>query len=66
MIDYYPASSTLPTESLTYKNKSAFWFAKNPIAKYDKVLFSYQYGGSVVPSYRDMWWLFSSLTWCET
>lgn len=54
-IEYYPASSTLPTESLTYKGRSAFWFAKNPIAKYDKVLFSYQYGGAVVPSYRDMY-----------
>ena len=55
MIDYYPASSTLPTESLTYKGKSAFWFAKDPISKYDKVLFSYQYGGKTAPSYRDLY-----------
>lgn len=55
MIDYYPASSTLPVESLTYKGTSVFWFAKEPIVKYDKVLFSYQYGGKIVPSYRDMY-----------
>ncbi len=53
VLEYYPASSTLPTKSLEYKDRSVFWFAKNSVVKYDKVLFSYQYGGKTSPSYRE-------------
>lgn len=51
-IEYYPASSELPSKSKIYKGKSISWFANDPISSYHRVLFSYQYAGKTSPGYR--------------